>query len=420
MHDLVLRHCLIADPLSSYHRQQADIGIQDGLIAAIGQNLEGKERWNAGCCMVSPGWIDLFSVCQDPGEEWTEDLNSLAAAGRDGGYTSLCVLSGKDPRPDHAAVVQYVRRHPANDTLPLWPIAAATSGMKGEDMAELYDLWQAGAIAFSDGTTPFRDAGVLMRVLEYAAQWKFPVFAFPLNKSLAGKGSVNEGDISVQTGLRSIPSLAEETAVAEIIRVVEYLQCPVHISRISAAGSVALIREAKTRGTKITCDVAAMLLAYDDREITSFDTNWKVLPPLRSESDRAALCSGIADGTIDAVVSNHHARNSEQKQVEWDYAAFGSLGLQTTAHCLKAAGVDPFTWAQVLSHGPRLALGLDTPALEPGSPATLSLYNPDLAWKFSRDINRSKSANSPLLGENLTGCAVGSLHRGRWLLNPNH
>ncbi len=418
MHDLVLQRCLIADPLSNFHRQQVDIGVRDGFISAIGQDLTGKEVWDAAGCLVSPGWVDLYSVCQDPGEEWTEDLHSLAAAGRDGGYTALCTLSGKDPRPDHAAVIQHVRRHPANDILPIWPIAAATAGMKGEDMAELYDLRQAGAIAFSDGTTPFRDAGVLMRVLEYAAQWNFPVFAFPLNKSLAGKGSVNEGNTSVQTGLRSMPALAEETAVAEIIRVAEYLQCPVHISRISAAGSVALIREAKARGARISCDVAAMLLAYDDREITSFDTNWKVMPPLRSQTDRMALCAGVADGTIDAVVSNHHARNTEQKQVEWDYASFGAIGLQTSAHCLKAAGIDPFDWAQVLSHGPRKALGLETHILEPGHEATLSIYNPDLGWEYSKAFNHSKSENSPLLGQQLTGRAVASVQCGRWLLHP--
>lgn len=418
MHDLVLQHCLIADPMSKYHRQSVDIGIRDGLISAIGQDLTGSVVWNTGGCFVSPGWIDLYSVCQDPGEEWTEDLHSLAAAGRDGGYTALCTLSGKDPRPDHAAVIQHVRRHPANEVLPLWPIGAATAGMKGEDMAELYDLRQAGAIAFSDGTTPFRDAGVLMRVLEYAAQWNFPVFAFPLNKSLAGKGSVNEGEISVQTGMRSMPALAEETAVAEIIRVAAYLQCPVHIARISAAGSVALIREAKANGVKVTSDTAALLLAYDDREITSFDTNWKVMPPLRSQSDRQALCAGVADGTIDAVVSNHHARNTEQKQVEWDYASFGAIGLQTGAHCLQAAGIDPYEWAQILSHGPRRVLGLKSQILEPGHEATLSIFNPDLSWEYSKTANRSKSENSALLGLRLQGRAVASLDRGRWLLNP--
>lgn len=418
MHDLVLKNCLLADPLSGKHRQTADIGIRDGLIAEIGQNLTGRDVWDANACLVSPGWIDLYAVCQEPGEEWTEDLHSLAQAGRSGGYTTLCVLSGKEPRPDHASVVQQVRRHPANDLLPILPIAAATAGMKGEDMAELYDLHQAGAVAFSDGTTPFRDAGVLMRVLEYAAQWKFPVFAFPLNKALAGKGSVHEGSTSVQTGLRSMPALAEETAVAEIIRVAEYLQCPVHISRLSAAGSVVLVREAKARGAKISCDTGAMHLAYDDSEITSFDTHWKVMPPLRSDADREALTAGIADGTIDAVVSNHHARNTEQKQVEWDYAAFGALGLQTTAHCLNMAGIDPFTWAQVLSHGPRRVLGLDLLSLEPGNPANLTIYDPGQKWVYNRQLNRSKSENSPLLGRELTARAVASLHRGQWLLKP--
>lgn len=418
MHDLVLKNCLMADPMSGQHGKLVDIGIRDGLIAELGQNLTGHAVWDAKSSLVSPGWIDLYAVCQEPGEEWTEDLQSLAQAGKAGGYTTLCVLSGKEPRPDHAPVIQQVRRHPANDILPILPIAAATTGMKGEDMAELYDLRQAGAVACSDGTAPFRDAGVLMRVLEYAAQWKFPVFAFPLNKALAGKGSVHEGLTSVQTGIRSMPALAEETAVAEIIRVAEYLQCPVHISRISAAGSVALVREAKARGAQITCDTSALHLAYDDREITSFDTNWKVMPPLRSETDRMALCAGIADGTIDAVVSNHHARNTEQKQVEWDYAAFGALGLQTSLHCLQSAGIDPYSWAQVLCHGPRRVLGMETARIEPGQPATLSFYNPEKQWAYSKQANRSKSENSPLLGQQLTGCAVASLHNGRWLLKP--
>jgi dihydroorotase len=418
MLDLVIQNCQVADPLSNLYQKQIDIGIKDGRIAETGQNLSGKEVWDARGNLVSPGWIDLMSVCQDPGEEWTEDLNSLAEAGRAGGYTTLCTLSGKDPRPDQAAVIQHVRRHPANGILPLWPIAAASTGMKGEDMAELFDLHQAGAVAFSDGTVPFRDAGVLMRVLEYAAQWKLPVFAFPLNKAIAGKGSVHEGNISVQTGLRAMPALAEETAVAEIIRVAEYLQCAVHISRISAGGSVALVREAKSRSALISCDTSAMHLAYDDKEITSFDTNWKTMPPLRSAADRQALCAGVTDGTIDAVISNHHARHIEQKQVEWDYAAFGALGLQTTAHCLKSAGLDPFQWAQVLAHGPRRILGMEAAVLEPGAPATLTIFNPEQSWTFSRESNRSKSENSPFIGQTLVGCALASMHEGRWLLKP--
>lgn len=416
MHDLILTQCLIADPQAAQHRQLVDIAITGGIISGIGKDLEGREIWDAQGLLVSPGWIDLYSVCQDPGEEWTEDLNSLAEAGRAGGFTGLCTLSGKDPRPDHAAVIQHVRRHPANNRLPLWPIAAATVGMKGEDMAELYDLHQAGAVAFSDGTTPFRDAGVLMRVLEYAAQWNLPVFAFPFNRAIAGKGSVNEGIMSVQTGLRSIPALAEETAVSEIIRVAEYLQCPVHISRISTNGAVALIRDAKSRGLRISCDTSALHLAFDEQETGTFDTHWKIMPPLRSAADREALCAGVADGTIDAIVSNHHARNTEQKQVEWDYAEFGASGLQTVASCLQQAGIDPYQWAQVLAHGPRKAVGMEALSVAIGKPATLTLFDPERAWQFSQENNMSKSGNSPLLGKELRGCAIASLSEGRWLL----
>jgi len=418
MDDIVIRQALIADSTSPHQGTVCDIGISNGIIQNIGNALEGKDIVEAMGNCISPGWVDLYAVCSEPGEEWSEDLESLARCAANGGYTHVATYAGKTPIPDHAAAIRQVCYHLANQYATLLPLAAATVKQQGSDMTEMYDLAKAGAVGFTNGDQPFADAGSLMRILQYAAQWDIPVFTFNLDPSIAGKGSVNESANSMATGIRSMPALAETLAVAGNIRIAEFLNVPLHLSRISCAESVQLIREARNRGARISADVAALNLAYTDAVLSDFDTNWKVMPPLRSEEDRQALIAGLLDGTIDAVVSNHNGRHPEAKQVEWDYADYGATMLQTTAACLSLAGIVAEHWATFLAHGPRRLLRLPPVSIAVGNEADLTLFNPTAEWTYTAAENLSRSNNSPLLGLPLHGRAM-RVFRSKTLLSAS-
>lgn len=409
--DLVVKNAQIADPDSPFFRQTLDIGISGNQVLRIGSPMEGSRVIDARGAWISPGWMDLYAVCPDPGEEWTEDLAHLARAAAAGGFTDVCVLAGKQPHPDQAAVVRYVREsRDAQGITRLHPLGASTAALAGKELAALFDMQQQGAVAFTNGSTPMQDYGVLLRLLQYAGQRKLVVYHFCLDQGLAGNATVHEGKNATLLGLKGIPSLAEELAVAACLKIATDLNMPVHISRISCAGSVSLVREAKKSGLPVSADVAALNLKLDDSLLETFDTSLKVMPPLRAASDRQALIEGLADGSIDAVVSNHEPRNPEEKIVEWDYAAFGANTLQTVAACM--GELRPEVWVQALAHGPRRVLGLESLRIQEGMIADLTLFDPGLQWTPSQTENRSKSNNNPLWGMSCTGKALLTIKEG--------
>jgi len=411
--DLVIKNAQIADPLSAHVHQTLDLGIADGRIARLGNTLEGTEYIDAEGGWLSPGWVDLYAVCPDPGEEWTEDLTHLANAAAHGGFTDVCVLGGKQPHSDQTSVVRYIRDFRGAHSR-LHPLGSSTLGLAGKNLDVLFDMQQNGAVAFTNGNTPLHDHGMMMRLMQYAGQRNLVLYQFCLDNGLAGTGTVHEGPNATLLGLKGIPSIAEEVAVAACIRIAEYLNLPVHISRISCAESVALIREARVKGLPVSADVAALNLRLDDSLLETFDTNLKLMPPLRAAMDKQALIEGLLDGTIAAVVSNHQPRNQEQKLVEWDYASFGANTLQVVAACLGAsAELKPEHWVQLLAHGPRKILGWEQVIIEPGMPADLTLFDPAATLMPSPSQNKSKSMNNPLWGMPCTGTSLLTIKEGR-------
>lgn len=413
--DLVISNAQIADSNAAYAGQTLDIGIQNGMIAALGKHLEGVETIDAQLAWISPGWLDLYATCPDPGEEWTEDLLHLAKAAAHGGFTDVCVLGGKQPVADQASVVRYLKSHcEAAAYAQIHPLGSSTQGLAGKDLDALFEMHQNGAVAFTNGNHPLHDHGMLMRLMQYASQRNLVIYHTCLDHGIAGNSSVHEGLQSTLLGLKGISSLAEELEVAATLRIGKYLDVPVHISRISCAESVQLIRTAKQAGQAVSASVPALNLLFDDTELEHFDTNLKVMPPLRAASDREALIDGLLDGTIDAVVSNHQPRNQEQKFVEWDYASYGANTLQIVAACLGGtARLQPTQWAQVLAHGPRKILGLAPLMIETGMPAKLTVFQPEATWTPNQSDNQSKGVNNPLWGKNCTGKVLFTVNEGR-------
>ncbi len=413
--DLVISNAQIADPASVHANQTVDVGIRNGMIAAIGTDLEGVATFDAQRAWLSPGWLDLYATCPDPGEEWTEDLEHLAKAAAHGGFTDVCVLGGKQPAADQASVVRYIKsHHRAAAHAALHPLGSSTLGLAGKDLDALFEMHQGGAVAFTNGNNPLHDHGMLMRLMQYASQRNLVLFHTCLDQGIAGNSSVHEGLQSTMLGLKGIPSLAEEIAVAATLRIAKHLDVPVHISRISCAESVQLIRAAKLAGQAVSTSVPALNLLFDDTELEHFDTNLKTMPPLRAATDREALIEGLLDGTIDAVVSNHQPRNQEQKFVEWDYAAYGANTLQIVSACMGGTGrLLPAQWVQLLAHGPRKVLGMSPLIIDTGMPAKLTLFQPEATWIPNQADNQSKGINNPLWGRNCIGKAIITVNEGR-------
>lgn len=405
MKTILLKSPTILDPDSKFHQQQADILIRDGKIAAVGAGLQddaGQVIDLAGQ-FVCPGFVDLNANFGEPGLETKEDLITGTRAAAAGGFTGVAVMPNTAPPIHSKAEVAYLVNRSRGSLVNVYPLGALSRDREGKDLAELYDMAQAGAKAFTDGNHPVADAGLMSRALLYAKGFGGLVISYPEDRSIAGKAKMNEGVMSTRLGMKGIPALAEELIVSRDLFLAEYQEAPVHFTTISTGGSVSLIREAKARGIKVTCDVAAHHLALTEDELEGFDSNLKVKPPLRTRADAEALIAGLKDGTIDAVVSQHTPHEVEFKQVEFEIAEYGIIGFQTVLPLLVRAGLEPELIAEKLAGGPRKVLGLPEGSLQPGMDADLVVFDPAAEWEFNADTNRSRSANSPLFNQKLKG-----------------
>ncbi|MDO7742844.1 MAG: dihydroorotase, partial [Pedobacter sp.] len=306
--NLLLKGVTIADPNSSFNHKTCDVRVVEGKITAIGDALKtipNEEVIEGKGAFLSPGFFDLNCSIGDPGFETKEDIQTATATAQAGGFTGLAVLPHTKPVVHSKAEVQYIINRAKNNLVDVHPIGAISHDLEGKEMAEMFDMQQAGAVAFSDGTRPVTDDGFMSRALQYAKGINALLIVYPENKSIAGKSQINESKTSVLLGMKGIPALAEEMHISRDIFLATYLDAPVHISNISTLGSVALIKKAKKDGVKISCDVAAHHLVFTEELLNDFDSNYKIKPPLRSKADNKALISGLKDGTIDAVASQH-------------------------------------------------------------------------------------------------------------------
>jgi dihydroorotase len=403
--NLFITDVTIVDPNSQFNHQNCDVSVEDGIITAIGKGLSSNdgEVIDGKGLVLSPGFFDLNCSIGDPGYETREDVNTATDAAKAGGFTGIAVLPNSKPVVHSKGEVEYLINRAKYNLVDVHPIGAVSRDLEGKELAELYDMQQAGAIAFSDGNKPLADDGFMSRALQYAKGFKGLLMVYPENKSIAGKSQVNESATSVLLGMKGIPALAEEMQISRDIFLATYHDAPLHISNISTAGSVALIKKAKRDGLKISCDVAAHHLVFTEDRLNDFDSNYKVKPPLRGKNDLKALISGLKDGTIDAISSQHRPHEIEFKDVEFEIAAFGIVALQTVLPLVLKAGLSAELIAEKLAVNPRKLLGLAIPRIEVGAVANFTVYNATETWTYNLENNYSKSANSPLLNKTLTG-----------------
>ncbi len=397
-------------------KESQDVLIIEGRIAEIGSGLKipvGAEVIDAKDCFLSVGFCDLNVNFGEPGLETKESIASGCAAALAGGITALALMPNTTPALHSKSEISYILNKSKDEGVDIYPIGAISEDRKGEHMAELYDMKLAGALAFSDGDHPVKDTGLMSRSLLYAKGIESKLFAYAEDPGLAGKAPVNEGPMSTTLGLKGNPALAEELMIARDIELAAYHDTAIHFSTISSTKSVQLIREAKAKGIQVTCDVAAHHLVFTEDVLSDFDSNYKVKPPLRTENDRQALLAGLKDGTIDAIVSQHTPHEIEFKNVEFGLAAFGMIGLQTLLPMAIQAGLKPTELVDKLVVNPRKILGVDLPKIALGEQANLVLFDPKASWIFDSSSNRSRSANSPLMGQKLTGKVVWACNKGQ-------
>jgi dihydroorotase len=403
--NLLVKNVAIADPQSKFNNQQCDVRVENGKIKNIGKLTADKNEtvFDAQGAFLTPGFFDLNCVAGDPGFETKEDIQTLTATAKAGGFTGLALLPQASPVVQSKSQVEYIINKAKNNLVDVLPVGAISQNREAKELAELFDMQQAGAVAFSDGDKALQDDGFMSRALQYAKGFDALLMVYPENKSIAGKSQINESKNSVLLGMKGLPALAEEMHIARDIFLASYNETKIHISNISTAGAVALIRKAKKDGVQVSCDVTAHHLVFTEELLSDFDSNYKVKPPLRGKADVKALIAGLKDGTIDAITSQHRPEEIEFKNVEFEIAHYGIIALQTVLPLLLKAGLDTALIAEKLAINPRKLLNLTVPVIEEGIEANFTIFNTAEKWLYNAANNHSKSANSPLLGAELTG-----------------
>jgi dihydroorotase len=402
--NLLIKSATIIDPNSPFHQQIADVLIEKGFITRIAPEIEANaEIVEAEGQYLSPGFFDLNCNIGELGLETKEDLLTGTRAAAAGGFTGIALMPNTLPPVHSKAEIEYLLNRAKNNLVDVFPLGAISHKREGKDLAEMYDMFLSGAKAFTDGNRPVQDAGLMERALLYAQGFDALIFSYPEDTAIAGKAKVNEGEISTLLGMKGIPSLAEELMIARDLYLAEYTGSRLHFSTISTTRSVELIREAKRKGLEVTCDVAAHHLVLTDEVLVGFDSLYKVKPPLRTRDDVNALIAGLNDGTIDAIVSQHTPHEVEFKDVEFEVAEYGVIALQTAFSLALQAGLDISLIVEKLAINPRAILNIAVPTIAEGQEANLVLVDATAEWAYTRKNNRSKSYNSPFIGQNLKG-----------------
>jgi dihydroorotase len=419
---LLIRNGRVIDPANNLDCQQ-DLLVSNGTIAAPGDKIpKNIQEIDAAGCWVVPGLIDMHVHLREPGEEYKEDILSGTRAAAAGGFTGVACMPNTRPVNDCRAVTSMILEQAAMGDSRVYPVGAVSKGSKGESLAEFGDMKEAGIVAVTDDGLPVQDSQLMRRAMEYADDFDLLVISHSEEPSLS-RGVMNEGAVSTRLGLEGIPTAAESIMVYREIALAEYTGKRVHIAHVSSAMSTELIRSAKARGVRVSAETTPHYFTLTDEAVEGYNTNAKMNPPLRSERDRQAIRAGLADGTFDCIATDHAPHSILEKEVEFDRAMNGIIGLETSlplALALVRDGViDVRRLVELMSVNPAQILGLPAGTLSPGAAADITVINPDLLFTYTEDQVVSKSKNSPFLGWKLQGRAITTILGGRITFSAN-
>lgn len=419
MNSLLIKNGRVIDPANGIDAQ-LDLLVVDGRIADTGTNLNaaGAQIIDADGLLVTPGLIDMHVHLRDPGLEYKEDIISGTAAAAAGGVTSIACMPNTRPVIDNLAVCRYVI-HKAKEqgSANVFPIGSITQGLKGEMLAEMGELKEGGCVAFSDDGVPVTSSELMRRAMEYADTFGAPIISHAEDLSLVGSGVMNDGPVATELGLKGIPWVAEDAMSARDIMLAEFTGAHLHLAHVSTRGSVELVRRAKARGVRVTCEATPHHFTLTDEAVRGYNTNAKMNPPLRSQADVDALRAGLADGTIDAVATDHAPHHIDEKNVEFAIALNGIIGLETllplTLNLVEQGIIDLSKAVALMSCQPAAILGIDRGTLSVGAVADISLIDPGHEWQLEPGKLRSKSKNTPFGGWSMKGAAIKTILAGK-------
>ena len=415
--NLLITNGRLIDP-SQRLDKKADLLITDGVIAEVGKKTKtSAEVIDASGLVIVPGFIDLHTHLREPGQEHKETIATGTRAAVAGGYTAVCAMANTHPPNDERAVSEMIIAEAArNGACRVYPIGAVSKGLRGEELAELADLRAAGCVGVSDDGKPVANAQLMRRALEYGAMLQMPIIAHEEDPNLSDGGVMHEGFNSTLLGMTGIPAASEETMVARDVILARMTGAHLHIAHLSTAGAVEAVRAARKSGVHVTCEVTPHHIALADDATRSFSTNLKMNPPLRSEEHRKAVIEAIADGTIDAIATDHAPHHFDEKNVEFDLAPFGVIGLETAFsicydRLVRRKIIDLARLVDLMSCSPARVFNLPGGSLRAGSPADITLLDLDSRFQVTNTFH-SKASNSPFIGETLQGRVVATLVGG--------
>ncbi len=416
--NVLIKKATVISASSPFHLQVKDILVTDGIIKEIGPSINNSnaEIVSGKDLHVSIGWMDIFADFGEPGFDHRETLESGSAAAAAGGFTDVMIIPNTLPALSSKAQVEFITQRSQNLPVNIHPIGAVTKNAEGKELAEMYDMYSGGAVAFSDGTKSIQQPGMLLKGLQYLSAKNAVLIQLPEETSISSGGLMNEGIMSTQLGLPGNPSIAEELMIARDIALLDYTGSALHITGVSTEKGLALIRKAKKQGLRITCSVTPYHLFFCDEALSGYDTNFKVSPPLRTHRDMEAMREGLISGDIDCIASHHSPQCWDDKICEFEYAANGMITLQNVYGTLNALNSDTEANIKMLTENPREIFSVEMPEIRVSAPACLTLFEPNTSFVFEEAMILSKSKNSAFVGKEMKGKLIGIINKNKKLL----
>ncbi|MEO7120798.1 MAG: dihydroorotase [Ginsengibacter sp.] len=416
---VLIKRAVIVSPSSPFHGQSKDILIENGIITEISDGLKNDADTTIDVigAHISCGWMDCFANFCDPGQEFKETLESGANAAAAGGFTQVMLIPNTNPVVYNKSQVEYLKQKGKKLPVQILPIGSITKKAEGKELSEMYDMYNNGAIAFSDGINAVQSSGILQKALEYLLAVDATIIQLPDDKSIGASGLMNEGETSTKLGLAGKPALSEELMVARDIELARYTGSKIHFTGVSTAKSLQLIADAKKENLHVSCSVSPYHLFFCEEDLMSYDTNLKVNPPLRTKKDRDALRNGIKNGIIDFIASHHQPQEWDSKVCEFEYAKKGMEGLESVFGAAGICGVSKQDFIRMQTENIRNIFKIQIPQFEKGERACVTLFLPDEEYVFEEKNILSKCHNNAFIGKKLKGKVIGIINGDKLFLN---